>query len=72
MPLIDLNKRSDELLRRAGLELSKKIYIGVMAAEYPALPKGRQDDTHFCAFGASGMCDLAVAEIKMTLPELAR
>jgi lysophospholipase L1-like esterase len=72
VPLIDLNKRSDELLRREGPELSKKIYIWVTAEEYPALPKGRQDDTHFCAFGASRMCDLAVEEIKNAVPELAR
>lgn len=72
VPLIDLNKRSDELLRREGPELSKKIYIWVTAEEYPALPKGRQDDTHFCAFGASRMCDLAVEEIKASVPELAR
>jgi lysophospholipase L1-like esterase len=72
VPLIDLNKRSDELLRREGPELSKKIYIYVAAEEYPALPQGRQDDTHMCAFGASRMCDLAVEEIKINLPELAR
>ena len=72
VPLIDLNKRSDELLRREGPELSKKIYIWVTAEEYPALSKGRQDDTHFCAFGASRMCDLAVDEIKAAVPELAR
>jgi lysophospholipase L1-like esterase len=72
VPLIDLNQRSDELLRREGPELSKKIYIWVTAEEYPALPKGRQDDTHFCAFGASRMCDLAVGEIKTNVPALAR
>ena len=71
VPLIDLNKRSDELLRREGPELSKKIYIYVTATEYPALPKGREDDTHFCAFGASRMCDLAVQEIVTNVPELA-
>ena len=70
VPLIDLNKRSDELLRREGPELSKKIYIYVTAAEYPNLPKGREDDTHFCAFGASRICDLAVEEIKANVPEL--
>ena len=72
VPLIDLNRRSDDLLRREGPELSKKIYIYVTAEEYPALPKGRQDDTHFCAYGASRMCDLAVGEIKTNVPELAR
>jgi lysophospholipase L1-like esterase len=72
VPLIDLNRRSDELLRREGPELSKKIYIWVTAEEYPELPKGRQDDTHFCAYGASRMCDLAVAEIKSNVPGLVR
>jgi lysophospholipase L1-like esterase len=72
VPLIDLNKRSDELLRREGPESSKKIYIWVTAEEYPNLPKGREDDTHFCAYGASRMCDLAVDEIKGSAPELAR
>ena len=72
VPLIDLNLRSDELLRREGPELSKKNYIWVTKDEYPALPKGREDDTHFCAFGASRMCDLAVDEIKTNIPELAR
>jgi lysophospholipase L1-like esterase len=71
VPLIDLNKRSDDLLRSEGPELSKKIYIYVTAAEYPALPQGRQDDTHFCASGASRMCDLAVDEIETAAPELA-
>jgi lysophospholipase L1-like esterase len=71
VPLIDLNRKSSELLQREGPELSKKIYIYVTAAEYPALPKGREDDTHFCAYGASRMCDLAVQEIVANVPELA-
>ena len=70
-PLLDLNQRSTDLLRRMGPELSKKLYIYVTAAEYPALPKGRVDDTHFCALGATRMCDLAVLEIKANVPELA-
>jgi lysophospholipase L1-like esterase len=71
VPLVDLNKRSDELLRREGPELAKKNFIWVTAEEYPALSKGRHDDTHFCAFGASRMCDLAVDEIKTNVPVLA-
>jgi len=70
-PLLDLNRRSEELLRRMGPEPAKKLYIYVTAAEYPGLPQGRQDDTHFCAYGASRMCDLAVAEIAANAPQLA-
>lgn len=71
VPLLDMNRRSTELLQRMGPEPSKKLYIYVTAAEYPGLPKGRQDDTHFCAYGASRMCDLAVAEISANVPQLA-
>lgn len=70
VPLLDLNQRSTELLQRMGPEPAKKLYIYVTAAEYPALPQGRQDDTHFCAYGASRMCDLAVAEIAANVPQL--
>jgi len=72
VPLLDLNQQSTDLLRQMGPESAKRLYIYVNAGEYGALPKGRQDDTHFCAFGASRMCDLAVAEIQAKAPALAR
>jgi lysophospholipase L1-like esterase len=71
VPLLDLNQQSTDLLRRMGPEASKRLYIYVTPGEYGSLPQGRQDDTHFCAFGASRMCDLAVAEIQAKAPELA-
>ncbi len=71
VPLLDLNQQSMDLLQRMGPEPSKRLYIYVSPGEYGALPKGRQDDTHFCTFGASRMCDLAVAEIQAKVPELA-
>ena len=42
----------------------------VAPGEFAALPDGKQDDTHFNAYGASRICDLAVAEIKTTVPDL--
>lgn len=72
VPLIDLNQKSMDLLQRLGPEAAKRLYIYVPAAEYAALPKGRQDDTHFCAYGASRMCDLAVQEIQRKVPGLAQ
>jgi len=72
VPLLDLNLQSTDLLQRMGPEASKRLYIYVNPGEYASLPQGRQDDTHFCAFGASRMCDLAVAEIQAKVPELAR
>jgi len=72
VPLLDLNQDSMDLLRAMGPEPAKRLYIYVSPGEYGTLPKGRQDDTHFCAFGASRMCDLAVAEMQTKVPELAR
>ena len=70
--LLDLNQDSTDLLQRMGPEPAKHLYIYVNPGEYGTLPKGRQDDTHFCAYGASRVCDLAVAEIQAKVPELAR
>lgn len=72
VPLLDLNRRSDELLRKLGPELSKKIYLWLEPNEFAEIPNGRQDDTHFSAFGASRICDLAVEEMKTATPELTR
>ena len=72
VPLLDLNQQSTSLLQRMGPEPAKRLYIYVNPGEYPTLPTGRQDDTHFCAFGASRMCDLAVLEIQAKVPALAK
>ena len=72
VPLLDLNKRSTELLRTLGVERSKIIYDWFTTSEIPTLKKDLVDDTHFNAFGASRMCDFAVEEMKTATPELAR
>lgn len=71
VPLLDLEKRSSELLKQLGPEKSKKLFMWVEAGEFASIPKGREDNTHFNAYGASRVCDLAVEEIKTNVPELA-
>jgi lysophospholipase L1-like esterase len=70
-PLLDLNRQSMELIMRLGPESSKRLYDWIPAGEFERDPKGLSDDTHFNAYGASRMCDLAVEEIETNVPQLA-
>jgi lysophospholipase L1-like esterase len=72
VPLIDLEKRSAALVSEMGPEQSKRLFDWVQPGEFKKHPAGLSDDTHFCAYGASRMCDLATDEMKMAVPELAR
>lgn len=71
VPLLDLNRRSSELLTRLGPESSKRLYDWIPAGEFETRPQGLSDDSHFNAYGASRMCDLAVLEIATNVPALA-
>lgn len=70
-PLLDLNRLSTELLARLGPDSSKRLYDWIPAGEFEHRPKGLSDDTHFNAYGASRICDLAVMEIVTNVPALA-
>jgi lysophospholipase L1-like esterase len=72
VPLLDLTRTSGELVAKLGPELSKKLYNSAAPGEYEQHPDGLKDDTHFNALGATRMCDLAVEEITIRVPELAR
>ena len=70
-PLLDLNRLSAELLARLGPDSAKRLYDWIPAGEFDRAPKGLSDDTHFNAYGASRMCDLATTEIAAQVPALA-
>ncbi len=69
--LLEMNTRSAELLAGMGPELSRKLFDWIDPGEFERYPKGLSDDTHFNAYGASRMCDLAVGEIESNVPKLA-
>ena len=69
--LLDLHKTSEELLKMYGEQNSKKLFLHIEPGEYPSLPEGRKDDTHFSADGAFRICDLAAEEIRLKIKELA-
>jgi len=64
VPLIDLDKRSQALLRKLGPEDSKYLYNHLEPAENPHYPDGHADNTHFNEYGARRMSELALHGIE--------
>lgn len=71
VPLLELTTATEKLLQQLGLESSKRLFDWIPAGEFTADAKKLEDDTHFNAYGASRVCDLAVTEIEAKVPELA-
>lgn len=71
VPLIDLDRKSQELLQEFGAENSKWLFNHLAPQEHPNYPDGRQDDTHFNELGARKMAQLVLAEIRTLNLELA-
>ncbi len=72
VPLLDLNRSSEELVQRMGPECSKQLYKWTEPGDYPEQKSAFKDDTHLNAFGASRICDLAIIDLKAKVPELAK
>ena len=72
VPLLEMNTKSMDLLTQLGPDLSAKLFNHLADNEFPAKPKAQTDNTHFNAFGACRMCDLAIEEITAKVPELAK
>jgi lysophospholipase L1-like esterase len=72
VPLLDLHKKTEEMLKDFGKEQSKKLFLHIFPDEYKSLPEGKTDDTHLSPYGAFKVCDLAIEEIGSSLPELVK
>ncbi len=72
VPLLDLNKKTKELVEKLGQERSKRLFNNVEPGEYVQYPEGFKDSTHLNAAGACRICDLAIEEILAKVPELAK
>lgn len=70
-PLLELGHATENLLQKLGPENSKRLFDWVPAGEYAPDSAALEDDTHFNAYGASRVCDLAVVEIAAKVPALA-
>lgn len=71
VPLIDLDKKSQELLQQFGPDDSKYLYNYLDPGENPHYPDGHKDDTHFSELGARKMAEIVLQEIKNLNLELA-
>lgn len=64
VPFIDIDTRSQQLLRELGPEDSKFLYNHLDPGENPHYPDGREDNTHFNEFGARKMAQLVLHGIE--------
>lgn len=71
VPVIDLDKKSRELLQKFGVGHAKLLFMQLEPGEHPSYPEGQSDNTHFNEFGARNIAQLVVAEIKAQQLELA-
>ncbi len=58
---VDLQMQTEDLVRGAGPEGSKKLYVWVAPGESKMYPDGHQDDTHLSVLGATRVAGLAAA-----------
>ncbi|RYD80318.1 MAG: rhamnogalacturonan acetylesterase [Sphingobacteriales bacterium] len=69
--LIDLDVKSSAVLKEMGIENSIFLFNHLKPGQHPNYPEGKMDDTHFSELGARRMAELALAEIRILLPDLA-
>ena len=72
VPMIDLDKKSQELLQQFGKENSKWLFLQLSAGEHPNYPEGRNDNTHFNELGARLVAEIVLKEIKTMNLDLAQ
>jgi lysophospholipase L1-like esterase len=72
VPLVDLDRKSRELLQQFGPEQAKLLFMQLEPGEHPNYPEGQKDNTHFNDYGARRIAELVLAglrELKLELAE---
>lgn len=64
VPLVDMHRQSERVLKQYGAEESKKLFLQLKPNENPNYPAGVEDNTHFSPLGAEVMAGLAVEGIR--------
>lgn len=64
VPLIDMHRASEKVLKDLGAEKSRTLFLQLKAGENANYPNGVEDNTHFDPTGAEEMAKLAVEAIK--------
>jgi pectinesterase len=69
---IDANKITSDLEQSLGVEGSKKLHMWYKPGEHPALPDGRQDNTHYNIYGAHQVAKLLADALCQEIPLLSK
>ncbi len=64
VPLVDMDVKSQELLKQLGVEKSEFLYLHLEPGQNPNYPNGVEDNTHFNELGARRMAELALSGIQ--------
>ncbi len=64
VPLIDMHRKSEDIIKKYGVEGSRELFLQLKPGENPNYPKGIEDNTHFRPKGAEEMAKLAVEGIR--------
>jgi len=69
--LLELNKLSEKLLNKLGIEKSKDIFLHIKPGVLKEYPDGIIDDTHLSEYGAIKIAEIIVEQIKENNLEIA-
>ena len=72
VPLIDMHRRSETVIKSYGVEGSRVLFLQLKAGENPNYPNGIEDNTHFRPTGAEAMAKIAVDGIRENKLKLAK
>lgn len=70
--LIDMETATINWLKEAGDLASRPYFMWVAPGTCPAIPQGREDNTHSTPRGARRNCDIVCDSIRVKIPELAK
>ena len=64
VPLIDMHRKSEAVIKRYGIEGSRALFLQLKPGENPNYPNGIDDNTHFRPAGAEEMAKIVVDGIR--------
>jgi hypothetical protein len=67
---VDANKITHNLEQGLGTEASKKLHMWFLPGTEPSEPKGKQDNTHYCVYGAHVVAHLLADALCQEVPVL--
>ena len=67
---VDANKITHDLEQGLGTEASKKLHMWFLPGTEPSEPKGKQDNTHYCVYGAHVVARLLADALCQEVPVL--